>query len=159
MQVDETFLVQFILYSLSSQYNAFKIHYNTNKDKWNLNELTNMCVQEEVRLREEGRQTALTVTHGAIKKKKGKFVKSKKNPPKKKNELGEDNQAKNSFTVKCYFCGKKGHVKKDCSKRKAWFEKKGNKFSFVCYESNLAEVPSNTWWIDSGATTHITNDM
>ena len=48
---------------------------------------------------------------------------------------------------------------KECSKRKAWFEKKGKKFSFVCYESNLAEVPSNTWWIDSGATTHITNDM
>ena len=30
---------------------------------------------------------------------------------------------------------------------------------FVCYESNLAEVPSNTWWIDSGATTHVTNLM
>lgn len=82
-----------------------------------------------------------------------------KNPPKKKNEPGEENQAQNSFTVKCYFCGKKGHVKKDCSKRKAWFEKKGKKFSFVCYESNLAEVPSNTCWIDSRDTTHITNDM
>ncbi|CAL5411000.1 unnamed protein product [Camellia sinensis] len=74
----------------------------------------------------------------------GKFVKSKKNPPKKKNEPGEENQAQNGFTVKCYFCGKKGHVKKDCSKRKAWFEKKCKKFSFVCYESNLAEVSSNT---------------
>ena len=93
IQVDKTFLVQFILNSLLSQFGAFKIHYNTNKDKWSLNELTNMCVQEEVRLREEGRQTALVVTHGAIKKKKGKFVKSKKNPPKKKNEPGEENQA------------------------------------------------------------------
>ncbi|XP_028053428.1 uncharacterized protein LOC114257824 [Camellia sinensis] len=53
MQVDETFLVQFILNSLPSQFRAFKIHYNTNKDKWNLNKLTNVCVQEEVRLREE----------------------------------------------------------------------------------------------------------
>ena len=50
-------------------------------------------------------------------------------------------------------------MKKDCSKRRAWFEKKGMKLSFVCYESNLAEVPSNTWWIDSGATTHISNSM
>ena len=50
-------------------------------------------------------------------------------------------------------------MKKDSSKRKAWFEKKYKKFSFVCYESNLTEVPSNMWWIDSGATTHITNDM
>ncbi|GMP31293.1 hypothetical protein CsSME_00005568 [Camellia sinensis var. sinensis] len=31
---------------------------------------------EEVRLRKEGRQTALAITHGAIKKEKGKFVKS-----------------------------------------------------------------------------------
>ncbi|GMP50558.1 hypothetical protein CsSME_00017128 [Camellia sinensis var. sinensis] len=69
MQVDETFLVQFILNSLPSQFGAFKIHYNTNKVKWSLNELTNMCVQEEVRLREKGHQTALAVTHEAIKKK------------------------------------------------------------------------------------------
>ncbi|XP_028106684.1 uncharacterized protein LOC114305749 [Camellia sinensis] len=72
MQVDETFLVQFILNSLLSQFGAFKIHYNTNKDKWSLTELTNMCVQEEVRLRKEGRQTALAITHGAIKKEKDK---------------------------------------------------------------------------------------
>ena len=58
-------------------------------------------------------------------------------------------------------CGisKKGHVKKDCSKRKAWFEKKGKNLRIVCYESNLVEVPSNTWWIDSNATTHMTNTM
>ncbi|XP_028111379.1 uncharacterized protein LOC114309771 [Camellia sinensis] len=73
MQVDETFPMQFILNSLPSQFSAFKIHYNTNKEKWSLNELTNMCVQEEVRLGEEGRQIALAVTHGAIKKKKGKY--------------------------------------------------------------------------------------
>ncbi|CAD5164122.1 unnamed protein product [Musa acuminata subsp. malaccensis] len=42
MNVDESFLVQFILNSLSSQFGPFKIHYNTNKDKWDLNELTSM---------------------------------------------------------------------------------------------------------------------
>ena len=51
MKVDESFLVQFILNSLPPQFGPFKIHYNTHKDKWNLNELTNMCIQEEVRLR------------------------------------------------------------------------------------------------------------
>ena len=74
-----------------------------------------------MRLRQEGHNLALVVTHGVMKK--------------------------------------KGHVKKDCIKRKAWFEKRGINLSFVCYESNLAEVPSNTWWIDSGATTHVTNLM
>ncbi|CAL9086319.1 unnamed protein product, partial [Musa textilis] len=63
------------------------------------------------------------------------------------------------FTVKCFFCGKKGHMKKDCIKRKTWFEKKGINTTFVCFESNITEVPSNTWWIDSGASTHVTNNM
>uniref|UniRef100_A0A5B7BVZ8 CCHC-type domain-containing protein n=1 Tax=Davidia involucrata TaxID=16924 RepID=A0A5B7BVZ8_DAVIN len=126
MRVDESFLVQFILNSLPSQFGPFKIHYNTNKDKWSLNELTNMCVQEEMRLRQEGRHSVLAVTQGVIKK-KGKSEKWKKNPLKKRNgpEEGNQDHANNSFTVTCYFCGKKGHVKKDCSKRKAWFEKRG----------------------------------
>ena len=51
MQVDESFLVQFILNSLPFQFGPFKIHYNIHKDKWNLNELTSMCIQEKVRLR------------------------------------------------------------------------------------------------------------
>ena len=50
-------------------------------------------------------------------------------------------------------------MKKECIERKTWFEKRGINLSFVCYESNLAEVPSNTGWIDSGATTHVTNLM
>ena len=33
MQVDESFLVQFILNSLPSQFGPFKIYYNTNKEK------------------------------------------------------------------------------------------------------------------------------
>jgi hypothetical protein len=29
----------------------------------------------------------------------------------------------------------------------------------VCFESNLTVVPSNTWWIDSGSTVHVSNSM
>jgi len=50
-------------------------------------------------------------------------------------------------------------MKKDCEKFKAWLEKKGNSISLVCYESNLVDVGSNTWWIDSGATIHISNSL
>ena len=111
-----------------------------------------------MRLRQEGHNLALAVTHGVMKN-KGKFKKGKNFPPKKSGP-GEGSQSHDGkFTVSCYFCGKKGHVKKDCIKRKAWFEKRGINISFVCYESNIAEVPSNTWWIDFGATTHVTNLM
>ena len=140
MGMDESFLVQFVLNSLPSQFAPFKIQYNTNRDQWNLNELTSKCIQEEVRLRQEGHNLALVVAHG-VTKKKGKFKKGKNFPPKKSGP-GEGSQSHNGkFTVSCYFCGKKGHVKKDCIKHKAWFEKRGINLYFVCYESNLAEVP------------------
>ncbi|RVW86375.1 Retrovirus-related Pol polyprotein from transposon TNT 1-94 [Vitis vinifera] len=76
MGMDESFLVQFVLNSLPSQFAPFKIHYNTNSDQWNLNELTSKCIQEEVRLRQEGHNLALAVTHG-VTKKKGKFKKER----------------------------------------------------------------------------------
>ena len=44
-----------------------------------------------------------------------------------------------------FFCKKKGHVKKDCSKFKIWLDKKGTQFSFVCDESNMVNVNHNTW--------------
>jgi len=30
---------------------------------------------------------------------------------------------------------------------------------YVCFESNLTEVPHNSWWIDYGCTTHVSNMM
>ena len=51
MNVDEYFLVQFMLNSLpSEQYGPFQMNYNTIKDKWSVNELASMLVQEETRL-------------------------------------------------------------------------------------------------------------
>ena len=48
--MSETFLVHYILNTLPAAYGPFKISYNTHKDKWSINELLNMCVQEEGRL-------------------------------------------------------------------------------------------------------------
>jgi len=59
----------------------------------------------------------------------------------------------------CQFCRKSGHFQKDCLKCKFWFEKKGELNAHVCFESNLIEVPHNTWWINSGCTTHVFNIM
>ena len=48
-------------------------------------------------------------------------------------------------------------MKKDCLKMKNWFEKKGDHLSLVCFEINLVNVPFNIWWLDSGATIHVSN--
>ena len=54
MAVDDNFLVQFNLNSLSSEYGPFQMNYNTMKDKWNMHELHSMLVQEETRLKNRG---------------------------------------------------------------------------------------------------------
>ncbi|XP_075091653.1 uncharacterized protein LOC142171848 [Nicotiana tabacum] len=53
MKVD-SFLVQFILNSLPSEYGPFQINYNTIKDKWNVSELSSMLPQDESRLKIQG---------------------------------------------------------------------------------------------------------
>ncbi|TYK08891.1 Copia protein [Cucumis melo var. makuwa] len=59
----------------------------------------------------------------------------------------------------CFFYKKKGHLKKNCPKYTKWRVKKGKLLTLVCSEVNLASVPIDTWWVDSGATTHISISM
>ena len=65
----------------------------------------------------------------------------------------------------CYFCKKKGHLKKDCWKYKNWKEQKEkvnktedtNNDDF-CFSAHADKSDSGAWFIDSGATSHMTSD-
>jgi len=157
LTVEDSFLVQFILNSLPSEYGPFQINYNTIKDKWNVNELASRLVQEEGRLKNQMNHSVSFVSNKAGKEKKGKSNHFKKKKAPARNE--QHKEKKELKDIQCHFCKKKGHYQGDCPKRIAWFEKKGNYLSFVCFESNLVEVPINTWWLDTGATTHVSNNM
>ena len=75
VDMSESFLVHFILNTLPHEYGPFKISYNTHKDKWSINELMTMCVQEEERLvMEMGESALLTTAYG-----KNKAIKSQAN--------------------------------------------------------------------------------
>ena len=50
IDMSKSSLVHFILNTLPHHYRPFKISYNTHKDKWSINELMTICVQEEKRL-------------------------------------------------------------------------------------------------------------
>lgn len=156
MTVDDSFLVQFILNSLPPDYGNFHINYNAIKEKWDVAELSRKLVEEEARLKNQIRHSVNLVTQGARKAHKGKTNKFKR-----KNNMNNDPhvEKKEHTTDRCRFCKKVGHHQKDCYKRKAWFEKKGIYYTSVCFESNLIEVPNNTWWFDSAATTHVSNMM
>ncbi|KAL3831130.1 hypothetical protein ACJIZ3_019932 [Penstemon smallii] len=123
--MDEFFLVSYITASLPYEYGAFQISYNTSREKWSLEELSRMLIQEETRLKQQGAHSVNMVTQGNVKHKKGakkgnKPMSRGKEPMKAKlapkKDLGKD---------KCHFCNKRGHYQKDCPKRKAWFEKNG----------------------------------
>jgi hypothetical protein len=49
-------------------------------------------------------------------------------------------------------------MKKNYTNYHAWRAKKNN-FSLICEEVNSVSVSIDTWWIDSGATTHISVSM
>ena len=68
-----------------------------------------------------------------------------KNKPKNKGKDKVQPKADIKKESTCFFCKKKGHMKKDCMKHKVWLEKKGISFSFVCYETNFINVNQNTW--------------
>ncbi|KAL4354134.1 hypothetical protein GQ457_06G003750 [Hibiscus cannabinus] len=148
VEMSDSFLVHYILNTLPPQYGSFKISYNTHKDKWYVDELLTMCDQEEGRLILEMGESALTVTQGKRPVQAKQRGKAKMQP---------QADIKKEFT--CFFCKKKGHLKKDCVKYKGWLEKKGKSISLVCFESNMVDVNYNTWWIDSGSTIHVSNSL
>ena len=96
-------------------------------------------------------ESVMLVTQRKWKKGKSQANQKRKQQIPPKSDLKKDE--------KCFFCKKKWHEKKKCLKFQKWFEKKGNPTSFVCYESNMVNVNTNTWWIDFGSTIHISNSL
>ena len=70
LEMSEDILVHLVLISLPAQYNQFKISYNTQKEKWILNELSAQCVQKEERLKHDKAESALLTVHTDPKKKR-----------------------------------------------------------------------------------------
>ena len=65
-QIDfsDSYLMHFILQYLPHWYGLFKISYDIHKDKWSINELLTMCVQEEERLLLEKSENTHMATQG-----------------------------------------------------------------------------------------------
>ncbi|KAL3527754.1 hypothetical protein ACH5RR_012410 [Cinchona calisaya] len=133
VEMFESLLVHYILNTLPQQYGPFKIFRNTHKDKWSINELLTMCIQEEGRLIMELGESAFTATQ-----------EKNKNQAKQKGKVKIPPKTDTKKESKCFFCKKKGHMKKDCVKFQKWLKKKGNPISFIIYESNIIDINDNT---------------
>jgi hypothetical protein len=58
LELFEDLLVHLVLISLHAHFGQFKVSYNTQKDKWTLNDLISHCVQEEDRQKREKTESA-----------------------------------------------------------------------------------------------------
>ncbi|KAA8544505.1 hypothetical protein F0562_022455 [Nyssa sinensis] len=114
VEMSESFLVHYILNTISHQYGPFKISYNTHKDKWSINELMTMCVQEEGGLVMEQGESVMLAMHGKDKSQANQKGEGKIPP-----------QAGIKKDSKCFFCKRKGHMKKECAKFQKWLADKG----------------------------------
>ncbi|XP_028220247.1 uncharacterized protein LOC114401866 [Glycine soja] len=96
-----------------------------------------MCVQEEERLvMEMGESALLTIAYG-----KNKETKSQAN---QKGNGKIPPQADIKKVAKCFFCKKKGHMKKTCPEFQKWLEKKGKQTNMskkgTNRSSNILEI-------------------
>jgi len=109
LEVDmfESFLVRFILNTLPLKYGLLKISYNTHKDKWCIDELMIMCVQEEERLVMKMGESALLATACGD----NKDTKSQANQ-KGNGKIPPPVGIKKVTNI--FFYKKKGHMKKNC---------------------------------------------
>ncbi|XP_074373835.1 uncharacterized protein LOC141714202 [Apium graveolens] len=79
LELSDELLVYLVLISLPPQFGHFVVSYNTQKEKWILNELISHCVQEEKRvLREKTESAHLASNSHDKKRKRGKDIASGK---------------------------------------------------------------------------------
>ena len=94
---------------------------------------------------------------------KGKGKKKKKKDFTKQDgkqiALGVANKGKKKEYTKgkCFYCGEKGHWKRNCPKFRA-ANNKGMKSSFIL-EICLVQNPTDSWCVDSSCTNHICNTL
>src|SRR5262249_54105420 len=131
LNISDDFIVYLALNSLPSKFSQLKTSYNTQDQKWTLNDLLFKSALEEEKLRNEMKASALIVFHSKPNPKtntsnsKPNNYAPKKTQSFKRHGKGqtkgiEGSDVANKGEMKCFFYKKIGHKKKDCFKFIAW---------------------------------------
>lgn len=143
--MSEELLVLLVFKSLPSQFNPFKINYNSLETKWTLPELIAHCVQEEERMKSKQQDQVFHVNSAKRKHEnhaqsnnvpnKKQFFKKSAPKPKQCNEPSCSRSAPPVPTPVnltnaagerlCNFCKQPNHVKADCPSFLKWLNKNG----------------------------------
>lgn len=92
------------------------------KETWSLDELIAIVVQEEQAIKKD--KAHINMVSAA---KEGNTEKGKGNNAAGKPKNNEGAKANGIAGIKCYFCKKIGHMKRDCRRYKRWLEKQAKK--------------------------------
>jgi hypothetical protein len=127
MELPIEFLVHLVFASLHREYDSFEVNYNLHLEKWDIEKLIAMCVQEEERLKGSHGDSVNYVKQD---KKRSYHDKNAKPPGKSQWERGSSSKSNgkaiqnvhhpgqgNKEVVErdqCRWCRKKGHYQKDC---------------------------------------------
>ena len=135
----DQFLVHMALNSLPPKYGQLRVSYNTQKDKWGIDELISMCAQEEDRLKKD-KAVDVNFVQAEKRKRDSTFGSTTPAGKKKKKEIFSSfkntNSTKGSHKIKtfnpeiekekeCYFCKETCHLRKNCIGFKNWLVTKG----------------------------------
>ena len=122
----DEFLIYLIFTSLPKEYETFVVNYNLQPDKWDIEKLIAMCVQEEERLKSSHGDSA-----NHVKENKRKNFYNKKDKPQGKPQWDNSSSSKSQGKASqkdhhqksnyvqvdkdtCKWCKKTGHYQKDC---------------------------------------------
>ncbi|PRQ22921.1 putative RNA-directed DNA polymerase [Rosa chinensis] len=131
MAVEDPFLVYLLLESLPDEYDQLKTLYKTQKEMWSVNELISFCVEVEDEIKKKGKEVSVNlISHSKFKNKRfgNNNYKGSTSTGTSTSVVRSDNikfKNKPAGGLKCFFCKKPGHFKKDCEGFKVWLTKRG----------------------------------
>jgi hypothetical protein len=135
------------------------MNYYSMTEKWTLEKSMAMCLQEEERDNNKKLESGERVNF--VKQQKRHFV-SQPLPKKQYNALRnievQDGRGKVPIDGNtCKWCKKEGHYQKNYIEFLKHLNRKGKDYITFVDESLFLNYERSTWWIDSSATTHVTN--
>lgn len=124
MTIDDDMMVHFALNSLPKEFKTLKSSYVAQKESWTLDDLITISVQEENNIIMERDQKAVNMVqdYGGE-----QFKERKGNSAEKKDKEDTKEKEGKPTGLKCFFCRKFGHMKRNCTRYQRWLEKQKNK--------------------------------
>jgi len=157
IEIPEELLSIMLLGSLPTQFENFSVAIESRDDIPSLEVLKAKLKEKEARQNERDTKTADNGTKNEALLTKGNTDRGKQSRPNWKGTNTKTNFRK--FDGKCYNCDKIGHRSRDCrSKKKS--DKAANSDNVLTAIACNAELArkSESWCLDSGATSHMCND-